>query len=89
MKPARFKQLAVNVFGVNPEGKTDEEAGLEGIAKLREFWNSIGAPGTFADYNIDDSQLSIMADKAMVNGELGNFKKLNHDDVLAIYKASL
>ncbi len=89
VKPARFKQLAVNVFGVNPEGKTDEEAGLEGIAKLREFWNSIGAPGTFADYNIDDSQLSIMADKAMVNGELGNFKKLNHDDVLAIYKASL
>ncbi|MFE8702412.1 iron-containing alcohol dehydrogenase [Cytobacillus sp. FJAT-54145] len=89
VNPQRFKQLAVRVFGVDPEGKTDEEAGLEGIEKLREFWNSIGAPSRLADYEIDDSQLELMADKAMVNGEFGNFKKLKHDDVLAIYRASL
>ena len=89
VNPARFKQLAVNVFGVNPEGKTDEEAGLEGIEKLREFWNSIGAPARLADYDIDDSKLDVMADKAMVNGEFGNFAKLNHDDIMAIYRASL
>ncbi|KKK39301.1 butanol dehydrogenase [Mesobacillus campisalis] len=89
VKPERFKKLAVRVFGVNPEGKTDEEAGLEGIEKLREFWNSIGAPSRLADYDIDDSQLDVMADKAMVNGEFGNFTKLNREDVLKIYKMSL
>jgi alcohol dehydrogenase len=89
VKPERFKQLAVRVFGVNPEGKTAEEAGLEGIRKLREFWNSIEAPARLADYDIDDSKLELMADRAMVNGEFGNFKKLNRDDVLAIYRASL
>ncbi|MDQ0155388.1 iron-containing alcohol dehydrogenase [Robertmurraya andreesenii] len=89
VKPERFKQLAVRVFGVNPEGKTAEEAGLEGIEKLREFWSSIGAPARLADYDIDDSKLEIMADKAMINGEFGRFKKLNREDVLAIYKASL
>lgn len=88
VKPERFKKLAVRVFGVDP-GKSDEEAGLEGIEKLREFWNSIGAPSRLADYDIDDSQIEVMADKAMVNGEFGNFKKLNRDDVLAIYRASL
>jgi alcohol dehydrogenase YqhD (iron-dependent ADH family) len=77
------------VFGVNPEGKTAEEAGLEGIRKLREFWNSIEAPARLADYDIDDSKIELMADRAMVNGEFGNFKKLNRDDVLAIYRASL
>ncbi|MHC0038405.1 iron-containing alcohol dehydrogenase [Pseudoneobacillus sp. C159] len=87
--PARFKQLAVRVFGVDPTGKTDEEAGLEGIEKLREFWNSIGAPSRLADYQIDDSQIEVMADKAMINGEFGNFKKLNREDVLSIYRASL
>ncbi|MGE7623011.1 iron-containing alcohol dehydrogenase [Viridibacillus sp. NPDC096237] len=89
VKPARFKQLAVRVFGVNPEGKTDEEAGLEGIQKLREFWNSIGAPARLADYDIDDSELEIMADKAMIYGEFGNFTKLNKEDVMDIYRASL
>ncbi|WP_053360421.1 iron-containing alcohol dehydrogenase [Bacillus sp. FJAT-27251] len=89
VKPERFKKLAVRVFGVNPEGKTDEEAGLEGIEKLRDFWNSIGAPSRLADYDIDESQLDVMADKAMVNGQFGNFTKLNREDVLEIYKMSL
>lgn len=89
VKPERFKQLAVRVFGVDPTGKTAEEAGLEGIEKLRQFWNSIGAPSRLSDYDIDDSQLEVMADKAMINGEFGRFKKLNHEDVLAIYRASL
>jgi alcohol dehydrogenase len=89
VKPERFKQLAVRVFGVNPEGKTAEEAGLEGIQKLREYWNSIGAPARLADYNIDDSKLELMADRAMVYGEFGNFTKLNREDVLTIYRESL
>ncbi|KQL54648.1 butanol dehydrogenase [Heyndrickxia shackletonii] len=89
VKPSRFKQLAVRVFNVNPDGKTDEEVGLEGIEKLRDFWNSIGAPSRLADYDIDDSKLEIMADRAMANGEFGTFTKLNRDDVLAIYRASL
>ncbi len=87
--PERFKQLAVRVFGVNPEGKTAEESGLEGIEKLREFWNSIGAPSRLAYYGIDDSKLDLMADRAMARGEFGNFKKLNRDDVLDIYRAAL
>ncbi|MFC0024116.1 iron-containing alcohol dehydrogenase [Neobacillus cucumis] len=89
VKPERFKQLAERVFGVNPEGKTAEEAGLEGIQKLRAFWDSIEAPSRLADYDIDDSKLDLMTDRAMVNGDFGNFKKLNRDDVLAIYRASL
>ncbi|RFU63736.1 iron-containing alcohol dehydrogenase [Peribacillus glennii] len=86
---ARFKQMAVRIFNVNPEGKTDEETALEGIEKLREFWSSLGAPATLSDYDIDDSQIETMADKAMVNGEFGNFKKLDREDVLAILRASL
>jgi alcohol dehydrogenase len=89
VKPERFAKLAERVFGVSLEGKTLEEAGLEGIEKLREFWNSIGAPARLADYNIDDSKLELMADRAMTNGEYGNFKKLNREDTLAIYRASL
>jgi len=88
--PERFKQMAVRVFGVNAEGKTAEEAGLEGIEKLREFWNRIGAPSRLADYDIDDSKLDLMVDKAMGKQEsFGKFKTLNREDVQSVYRASL
>jgi alcohol dehydrogenase len=89
VNPSRFAQLAERVFNVDPAGKSEEDVALEGIEKLREFWTKIGAPSRLEDYDIDDSQLELMADKAMVNGEFGNFNKLNKEDVLAILRASL
>lgn len=89
VNPARFAKLAVKVFGVNPTGKTDEEVAFEGIDNLRTFWTSLGAPKTLAEYAIDDSKLELMADKALANGSLGNFVKLDREDVLSILKASL
>ncbi|MGO4732501.1 iron-containing alcohol dehydrogenase [Paenibacillus sp. 2KB_22] len=85
----RFKRLAINVFEVNPEGKSDRQIAEEGIDALSKFWTSIGAPNRLADYNIDDSQIDVMADKAMLFGPFGNFKKLQREDVVSIYKASL
>jgi alcohol dehydrogenase len=89
VNPSRFAKMAERVFDVDPTGKTEEETALDGISKLREFWSSIGAPSSLADYDIDDSKLDLMADKAMANGEFGNFNKLNKEDVLAILRASL
>ncbi len=86
---SRFKQMATRVFNVSEEGKTDREVALEGIEKLREFWTSIGAPERLADYDIDDSKLDTMIDRAMKRGPFGNFRKLEHDDVEAILKMSL
>ncbi|MFB5762200.1 iron-containing alcohol dehydrogenase [Paenibacillus medicaginis] len=89
VKPERFKRLAVNVFNVNPEGKSDEQVGEEGIQALRDFWSSIGAPSRLADYDIGDKDIELMADKAMRFGPFGGFNKLQREDVIAIYKASL
>ncbi len=85
----KFKQLAIRVFDVDPTGKDEREIALEGIKKLRQFWTSIGAPERLSDYQIDDSNLELLADKVMDGGEIGNFKKLNRDDVLEILKMSL
>ncbi|MFD2629704.1 iron-containing alcohol dehydrogenase [Oceanobacillus kapialis] len=87
---ARFKQLAVRVFDVETEGKSDKEVALEGIDQLRAFWSSIGAPSTLADYDIDESSVQEMAEKTVVaSPQFGNFKKLTKEDAVEIYKASL
>lgn len=86
----RFKQLAVRVFGVDPTGKSDKEAALEGIDRLRDFWSSIGAPATLADYGIDESTVDLMAEKTVVaRPEFGGYKLLTKEDSAAIFRASL
>lgn len=85
----RFVTLGTRVYGIDPAGKTDEEIALMCIDRIREFWTSLGAPTRLADYDIDDTNVETMADKAMANGEFGNFKKLNKEDVLSILRASL
>ncbi|MFC5450539.1 iron-containing alcohol dehydrogenase [Paenibacillus aestuarii] len=86
---ARYKQFAQRVFNIDATGKTDRQVAEEGIAALRQFFNSIGAPSRLADYDIDDSTIELMADKAMIYGDFGNFKKLTRQDVVEIYRMSL
>ncbi|KGP91697.1 butanol dehydrogenase [Pontibacillus chungwhensis BH030062] len=85
----RFKQLAVRVFEVDPEGKDDRTVALEGIDKLREFWTSLGAPERLADYDIGNDQLDLIVDRAMKRGPFGNFKQLHDEDVKTILEMSL
>ncbi|WBL14293.1 iron-containing alcohol dehydrogenase [Sutcliffiella sp. NC1] len=86
---AKFKQLAVRVFEVDDTDKDDREVALEGIERLRQFWDSLGAPSRLADYNIDDSQFEQMTHHILANGPIGNFKPLHEEDVTSILKACL
>jgi alcohol dehydrogenase len=89
INPERFARLAEKVFQVNPDGKTTKEVALEGIDRLRLFWSSIGAPETLADYGIDHTKISIMAEKATINGNVGNFSNMNREDVEKVLIAAL
>jgi alcohol dehydrogenase YqhD (iron-dependent ADH family) len=85
----KLKQLGLRVFNINPIGKKDRQIAEETIAALRAFWTSIGAPVRLADYNIDDSRIEEMVDKTLKFGPFGNFRKLDREDVRAIYELSL
>ncbi|MBD3918326.1 iron-containing alcohol dehydrogenase [Paenibacillus sp. PR3] len=86
---ARFRQFAVNVFGIREDGRSDREIAEAGIKALREFWNSIGAPSRLSDYNIDASRFEEMAEKTVGNGTRGHFRELTKEDVVNIYRLSL
>ncbi len=89
VNPARFAQMAVRVFDVDPEGKSETDVAYEGIDRLVAFWTSLGAPTRLDYYDIDDSKIDVMVEKAMVYGEFGNFAKLKDEDVKEILQASL
>jgi len=89
-----FVQFAVNVMGVEGSLREPEKIVLDGIKRLEEFYVKMGLPIRLSDLKIDDTNLELMARKATGENRgkeitLGGLKKLNKDDVLAIYKLAL
>lgn len=82
---AKFKQFAVNVWGVSADGKTDEETALAGIDALEDFIVEIGLPVTLQDMGIDEStDLKAIADSCAIVS--GSYKKMTHKEILEIFK---
>lgn len=85
----RFVQYAVRVWNVEIDYTNKELTALRGIEKLEEFYKQIGLPTRLSDVNIDNSNLEIMANKAVLFGDLGNFVKLSAKDIYNIYMLAL
>ena len=87
-----FVQFAVNVMGVKGSYREPETIIKEGITRLREFFRKMGLPASLAELGIEEDKLELMAKKATgvaygkTESPLGGLKKLQWQDVLAIYK---
>ena len=64
---------------------------LEGIARLKSFFKSIGLPVTFSELGIENPDIDRLADSLHRNkGELvGNYVKLTKEDSKEIYRLAL
>lgn len=88
-KPEKVAQLGEWVFKLDPVGKTAEEFAEETIQALRSFWNRIGAPERLYYYGIDDKELELMAERAMVRDTIGGYVPLTKEDVSTILRNAL
>jgi hypothetical protein len=85
-KTGRFKQYAVNVWGVDPSGKSDLEIAKQGVEMTRAFFKDIlGVGVTLKDYGIDDTRIEEMANSTATikKGALGG---LDVNDLVEILK---
>lgn len=80
----RFVRFAVEVFGVNHEGKSSDEVALKGIKRFEGFLKDIGMPLTFEEAKLPIDKFQLMAEKCTFDGPVGFFKKLNKEDVEGI-----
>ena len=86
----KIAQYAVRVWGV-PESEDKKAVALEGIARLKSFFKSIGLPVTFSELGIENPDIDRLADSLHRNkGELvGNYVKLTKEDSKEIYRLAL
>ena len=81
----QFARLAVNVWGVDPAGKTEAELASAFIDALTSFVKEVGLPATFTEMGIPaDTDYKAVADSTVLTG--GCCKKFTRDELLAVLR---
>ena len=81
----KFQKFAVNVWGISPEGKTEEELARAGVETLAGFIKEIGLPTTLRELGVNEStNLKVIADSC--NLAPGSYKKMTHEEILKIFQ---
>lgn len=83
----RFARFAANVWGISPEGKSDEQLANEGLAALEAWMREIGVTMKISELGATEGMLPAIADATFLLD--GGYKKLTREEVLEILRQSL
>ncbi len=83
----KFVRYAVNVWGINPEGKTDEEVACEGLVAMESWMNEIGLVMNIKDLGVTPDMIDDLADATLIMQ--GGYKVLTREEIISIFKQSL
>ena len=82
---SKFVRFAQNVWGISPDGRTDEALALAGIEALSAFIKEIGLPATLKELGVTDkAQLKEIANSCGISE--GSYKKMTHAEILEIFQ---
>ncbi len=89
--PSKVAQFAVRVMGVVPGEKSEREIAVEGIARLKSFYRSIGMPVTLGELGIAEPDIDRLVAKLHEHkgNPIGGYVKLTPADTEQIYKLML
>ncbi|URZ16618.1 iron-containing alcohol dehydrogenase [Clostridium felsineum] len=62
----KFKRYAINVWNVNPEGKTDEEVAKEGLDAMEEYMNKLGLVMKISELGVTEDMISDIAKSSFI-----------------------
>ena len=84
---AKFKRFAINVWDVNPEGKSDVQIADEGLKCMESWMKEIGLVMNIKDLGADKDMLDGIAKGSFILE--GGYKKLDHDEIVGILEESM
>lgn len=83
----KFARFAVEVWGVDPTGKTDTQTAEEGLAAMEAWMKKIGTAMDLSELGVTEDMIEAIADATIILD--GGYKVLTRDDVVSVLKASL
>ncbi len=84
---AKFKRYAINVWGVSPDGKTDEDIAEAGLKAMQDFMSEIGLVMKASELGVSEAMIPGIAQATRLLD--GGYRRLTSDDVVEILKQSL
>ena len=83
----KFKRFAVNVWGVDAAGKTDEQVAQEGLAAMESWMKELGLAMNISELGATEEMVEGLADATLTMK--GGYKVLGRDEIVAIFRESL
>ena len=83
----KFKRFAIEVWKVNPEGKTDEEIAEEGLKAMEDWMKEFGLAMKISELGATKDMIDGIADATLLLE--GGYKVLSRKEVVEILKESL
>ena len=84
---AKFKRFAIEVWHINPQGKTDEQIAKEGLQALENWMKKIGLTLKISELGATPEMIENIADATIVLK--GGYKVLDRKEIVEILKESL
>lgn len=83
----KFKRFAVNVWDVDPSGKTDEQVAEEGLNAMEVWMRELGLVMKISELGATEDMLEGIADGTIILS--GGYKALDHTEIAEILKESM
>ena len=83
----KFKRFAVNVWDVDPSGKTDEQVAEEGLNAMEVWMRELGLVMKNSELGATEDMLEGIADGTIILS--GGYKALDHSEIAEILKESM
>lgn len=83
----KFARFAVNVWGVSPDGKTDEQLANAGLDAMESWMKEMGLVMKISELGVTQDMIEGIADATIILD--GGYKVLDRGEIVDILKASL
>ena len=84
---AKFRRYAVNVWDVDPEGKTDEAVAAEGLDRMEAWMKSLGLVMNLTDLGVKEDMIDGLVKSTLVM--VGGYNLVTPEEIARIFSASL
>ena len=84
---AKFRRFAVNVWNVNPEGKSDEAVAEEGLGRMERYMRELGLVMDIRELGVTEEMLDGIAAGTIAMD--GGYRAPDHGEIVEILRASM
>ena len=84
---AKFRRFAVNVWNVDPNGKTDEQIAFEGLDRMEAYMKEIGLVMSIKELGVTEEMIDEISEKTLIMD--GGYKVLNKEEIAEILRKSM